>query len=284
MTHFIPESWGPLAKWLLAFSAFTIRYLLFAGVAYLLFYMYKRQDWLFLKIQQKFPERKRVVYEVYHSFMTFVVFAFMVLLLGFLKKHGLTWKYGQLGDRSTAYFVFTSVFVIFFHDAYFYWTHRAMHHPWLFKRMHKVHHMSNDPTPWAAFSFHPSEAVVEFAFVPLLAMMMPIHPLSFAILSMWMIVFNVLGHLGYELFPKGFTNHWFFKWSNTSTHHNMHHKYVKCNYGLYFNIWDRLMGTNHAKYTETFEKVVARREEHRAAQNPTEPETGLEELAQPAVS
>ena len=57
---------------------------------------------------------------------------------------------------------------------------------------------------------------------------------------------NVLGHLGFELYPKGFTTHWLGKWNNTSTHHNMHHKYYNCNYGLYFNIWDRIMGTNHS--------------------------------------
>ena len=36
----------------------------------------------------------------------------------------------------------------------------------------------------------------------------------------------------------------------------MHHKYATSNYGLYFNFWDRVMGTNHAKYTETFEQVT----------------------------
>jgi len=41
----------------------------------------------------------------------------------------------------------------------------------------------------------------------------------------------------------------------------MHHRYVTCNYGLYFNIWDRIMGTNHQRYHEEFEATVARRKE-----------------------
>ena len=69
-----------------------------------------------------------------------------------------------------------------------------------------------------------------------------------------------MGHLGYEIFPRRMLQHPVFKWANTSTNHNMHHKYVKCNYGLYFNIWDRLMGTNHSKYEETFDEVTARRD------------------------
>jgi lathosterol oxidase len=65
--------------------------------------------------------------------------------------------------------------------------------------------------------------------------------------------------LGFELFPSGFTTNKLTRWHNTSTHHNMHHKYFSCNYSLYFNVWDRLMGTNHAKYEETFEEVCERR-------------------------
>jgi lathosterol oxidase len=70
-----------------------------------------------------------------------------------------------------------------------------------------------------------------------------------------------MGHLGYEIFPQGALRHPLLKWLNTSTNHNMHHKYVRCNYGLYFSIWDRIMKTNHAKYEETFDEVTARRAE-----------------------
>jgi len=136
-----------------------------------------------------------------------------------------------------------------------------MHHPLLYERIHKVHHLSKDPTPWAAFSFHPSEALIELAFVPALIFTIPLHFSSLLILSLWQIGFNVMGHLGYEVFPQGMVKHPLFKWLNTSTNHNMHHKYVRCNYGLYFNIWDRIMHTNHAKYEETFEEVTARRDE-----------------------
>jgi sterol desaturase/sphingolipid hydroxylase (fatty acid hydroxylase superfamily) len=41
----------------------------------------------------------------------------------------------------------------------------------------------------------------------------------------------------------------------------MHHRLVKCNYGLYFNIWDRLMNTNHPDYEKSFNQVVEKRKE-----------------------
>lgn len=62
-----------------------------------------------------------------------------------------------------------------------------------------------------------------------------------------------------ERFPKGTNKHWFGKWLNTSTNHNMHHKYGKGNYGLYFTFWDDLMGTTHPKYHETFENITVKK-------------------------
>ncbi|OYW13762.1 MAG: sterol desaturase, partial [Sphingomonadales bacterium 12-62-5] len=44
---------------------------------------------------------------------------------------------------------------LFLHDSWFYWTHRWMHRPSLFKAAHAVHHASRPPTAWAAMSFHP---------------------------------------------------------------------------------------------------------------------------------
>ena len=49
------------------------------------------------------------------------------------------------------------------------------------------------------------------------------------------------------------------KWVlNTPTNHIMHHETLRGNYGLYFNVWDRLMGTNHANYEARFEEVTSR--------------------------
>src|SRR4029077_10168023 len=78
------------------------------------------------------------------------------------------------------------------------------------------------------------------------------HPLALAISGLYMILMNVMGHLGYELFPKSFVRNKWLNWQNTYTHHNMPHHYSKHNYGLYFNWWDRLMGTNHPRYREEF--------------------------------
>ncbi len=53
------------------------------------------------------------------------------------------------------------------HDFYFYWIHRWMHAPALYRFFHEVHHRSFNPTPGAAFSFHPLEVLLESAVINL---------------------------------------------------------------------------------------------------------------------
>jgi sterol desaturase/sphingolipid hydroxylase (fatty acid hydroxylase superfamily) len=87
---------------------------------------------------------------------------------------------------------------------------------------------------------------------------MPIHPLAFGIVMLWQITFNVLGHTGYEFHPRWLMDSWLGKVLNTPTNHVQHHEKLKGNYGLYFNVWDRLMGTNHPDYENRFREVTSR--------------------------
>jgi sterol desaturase/sphingolipid hydroxylase (fatty acid hydroxylase superfamily) len=88
------------------------------------------------------------------------------------------------------------------HDAYFYWALRLMHHPKIFKHVHLVHHRSTNPSPWAAYSFHPIEAVLEAGIFPLIVFTIPMHSLALVTVLIYMITRNVLGHLGMEILPK----------------------------------------------------------------------------------
>ena len=75
---------------------------------------------------------------------------------------------------------------------------------------------------------------------------------------MFMILYNVYGHLGWELYPKNFNKTKIGKWINTSVCHNQHQQFFKGNYGLYFLFWDRWMGTLREDYDSQYEKVKSR--------------------------
>lgn len=235
----------------------VLRYLIIAGGAFLVFYVVWKNHFYKKRIRSSFPERKNITTEIAYSFLTFGIFSLMGVFILFLSKSGLTFIYHEVAQYGWMYFISSIFIMLLLHDTYFYWTHRLMHHPKIFRHVHLVHHLSVNPTPWASFSFHPLEAVIESGILLLIVFVMPAHPMAIFIFLLIMTFINVLGHLGYELYPKGFLKHPLGKLNNTSVHHNMHHQFFNCNYGLYFNLWDRIMGTNHPDYNSNFEKVAA---------------------------
>ena len=257
------QQFGPVVAWFVTSLFIFLRYAIPASLVFWLFYKWKRSAWFHLKIQQKFPKGSQIREELFYSLMTSFIFGGMAIGVYILrKKMGYGALYFDISEHGWGYYAFSLAFMIFAHDTYFYWMHRLMHHPTLFKRIHLVHHQSVNPTPYTSFSFHPLESVVEFGIIPLLALFMPIHASALFLFTLWSIVFNVMGHTGYEFSPSGFTRHPIFKWINTPTHHNMHHQVSNHNYGLYFNIWDRLMGTNHKDYEARFHEVTTRPPPH----------------------
>lgn len=255
MFHSLPNTFDSLQ---VMFNLVS-RYLLFTGLFYLFFYVWRKRRYWYSKIQQRYPAKKHIFDEIKNSFITMLIFGVVIVLTIWAGNNGLTLHYDPVNKYGYGYYVLSIMLMIVLHDAYFYWTHRLLHWKPLFKSVHKTHHLSVNPTPFAAYAFHPAEAVIEVAIIPLVAFTIPHHTSAITIFSLYSLFLNVIGHLGYELFPRGFAGHWLFKWHNTSTHHNMHHRLTKYNYGLYFNFWDRVMGTNHPKYQENFDEVVERR-------------------------
>lgn len=250
-------NWKQFA-WLLLDNA--DKYFFVAAPVFLIFYVLLKKQISYKKIQLKFPKLSDYGREIFFSTLSVIIFSFPPLFLLYvdtIRPH--TTFYTNISDYGWLYFICAFPIMIFLHDAYFYWAHRLMHHPKLFKIFHLVHHKSNNPSPWAAYSFHPLEAVVESLIFAIFLFTIPVHSVHLTLFFIFSLVYNVYGHLGFELYPRGFNKHWLGKWLNTSVAHNMHHKYFNANYGLYFTIWDRLMGTLNENYDETFEEVTARK-------------------------
>ncbi|PJZ77246.1 sterol desaturase family protein [Leptospira neocaledonica] len=257
----IVDQLGYTAYYFLTLGMLWFRYILMAGIAYVFIWVIYKERLKHKIIQNKLPEKDKISHELKYSAISLAIFAASGILVVLMKNAGWTFIYDKVEDYGVPYLLFSIVALIFLHDTYFYWTHRLMHHPLLFKRMHLVHHKSTNPSPWAAFSFHPYEAVVEAGIVPLVILFLPVHTTALIVFFFYSNFLNVLGHLSFELFPKWFMENKILRLHNSTTHHNMHHKYFNCNYSLYFNIWDRLMGTNHEKYFDTFREVANREPE-----------------------
>jgi Delta7-sterol 5-desaturase len=233
------------------------RYAFFAGLGFLIFYVLFRKHWQYKKIQPRFPKNTDYLREIGYSAVSISIFALAPLLLVFnLEIRPYTQLMDTPDELGWVYFGLAFVIMFFMHDAYFYWTHRLMHHPRLFKYFHLVHHKSTNPSPWAAYAFHPLEAVVEQGIYVIFVFLIPLYKVHIFIFFLFQIIYNVYGHLGYELYPRGFNKTWIGRWVNTSVSHNLHHRFFKGNYGLYTMIWDRWMGTAHPQYDEYYDQAT----------------------------
>jgi hypothetical protein len=90
----------------------------------------------------------------------------------------------------------------------------------------------------------------------LIVFALPMHPLALMLFLAYMIVRNVVGHLGFEIWPAWFARHPFTRWHLTATHHDLHHRFGKGNSGLYFGFWDDWAGTGRSDYLPTYEAVT----------------------------
>ena len=160
------------------------------------------------------------------------------------QNQGWTLIYSEL-DAYPIWYVPVSLFAyLLAHDSWFYWTHRWMHRPRLFRIAHAVHHASRPPTAWAAMSFHPWEAVTGAVVIPALVFLIPVHVGVLGLILAIMTVMGVTNHMGWEMFPRALVHSRLGGWLITASHHQRHHEAYSCNYGLYFRFWDRLCGTD----------------------------------------
>lgn len=234
---------------------FAGRYVVMAGAAYLICRFWLREKIEPLMIAKPWPHKRHRRRDFWYSILTSLIFGAVGWALAQATLRGYGLLYFDVARHGWGYFGFSVAALLVLHDAYFYWAHRLMHLPGVYGRIHKTHHLSRSPTPWTSFAFSPAEAALEGLIIPIAVFIMPLHLHAIVIFLYVMTFMNVLGHIGYEFYPRGFLRGWLGKWNNTATHHHMHHLYVNYNFGLYFNWWDRLLKTNHPDYEAAFDGV-----------------------------
>jgi lathosterol oxidase len=160
------------------------------------------------------------------------------------QEHSWTRVYSNATEYPLWWLPASVLVYLLLHDAWFYWTHRWMHRPRLFRAAHAVHHASRPPTAWAAMSFHPLEALTGAVVIPVLVLLIPIHFAALFVVLAVMTLMGVTNHMGWELFPRRLVEGKAGAWLITASHHQRHHQQYGSNYGLYFRFWDRFCGTD----------------------------------------
>jgi lathosterol oxidase len=247
-----------LFKAFVYFSGLSLmRYIVFVALAFLaLWWIARRPGWR-ARIQSGVASAKQLRRELFLGSTAILIggaIAPLLMVTGGLSHLAF---YKNIGEHGWAYFFFSIVLMMFVRDTLFYWFHRAMHHRSVFRFAHRSHHLSTNPNPWTSYSVHPVESIFDtvITFVVIL-FFIPKHFFAYAIFLWIDAAVAVMGHIGFEIYPRGFSRHWFGRWINTSTAHNSHHATARHNYSFYFLFWDRLMGTLDPDYDRRFDEAT----------------------------
>jgi sterol desaturase/sphingolipid hydroxylase (fatty acid hydroxylase superfamily) len=247
------------AHWLQNLTIDLGRYTVFALATWFVLWVVLARPLASRKIRPARPPWCQLVLEFAVSLRSLAIFSTVGLSIfaleraGFLPGPALAARWGWVWGLASL------LLMVVAHDAWFYWTHRAMHDPRLFRRFHRRHHRSHNPSPFSAYSFDLAEAAVQAAFVPIWMLLVPTAWPVTGLFMLHQIFRNTVGHSGYEVFPADRAGRPLFGWLTTVTHHDLHHAQAGWNYGLYFTWWDRWMRTEHPEYLTRFAAAAGRR-------------------------
>lgn len=245
-------------RWLGSMGMDVARYVVFAVGVWLVLWVALKGALRARKIRDDVPPWRQLAVEFLFSIRSIAIFSTVGLSVFFLSRAGLMRGPALAAGWGPGWGVASLVLMVIAHDAYFYWSHRLMHDPRWFRRMHRRHHRSHNPSPFSAYSFDIGEAAVMAAFVPLWLLLVPTPWPVIGLFMLHQIVRNTLGHSGYELMPARRDGRPLLGFLTTVTHHDIHHAAARWNYGLYFTWWDRMMRTEHPDYHARFARAVRR--------------------------
>lgn len=148
--------------------------------------------------------------------------------------------YHNISDHGILYF-FMSIFMVLGVTEFFvYWVHRLEHDiPFLYKKLHHIHHEFVMVTPFCGWAFHPLDAF--FQALPMLCvpLLFPVHSGLHMGMTLFLSIWGISIHDNISWVPSPFFLY--------AAHHTIHHdKGRKKNYGQFLTLWDRVFGTYEA--------------------------------------
>ncbi|KAL8755843.1 MAG: hypothetical protein Q9199_003355 [Rusavskia elegans] len=135
---------------------------------------------------------------------------------------------------------------ICFTDFFIYWIHRGLHHPRVYKTLHKPHHKWIMPTPYASHAFHPLDGFAQSVPYHVFPFIFPLNKIAYIVLFAFINIWTVFIHDGEYVATSSIIN--------GAACHTMHHLYFNYNYGQFTTIWDRFGGSYRKPNEELFKR------------------------------
>lgn len=140
---------------LIFFIIVFMRYLIVSGLYHYLFYVWFRPKVAHRILNLKSKEQAQIRMEIKRSALTSVIFAFSATALIILWQNGFTQITTDWAAFPWWYHPVSLFIALFIHETYYYWLHRWMHLPKIYRKVHKWHHDSIETSSLTSFSFFP---------------------------------------------------------------------------------------------------------------------------------
>jgi len=156
-------------------------------------------------------------------------------------------------EADPVWFVVLLAAVPYWSYTWFSVTHRLLHFGPVYRRVHSWHHRNDNLGPWSGLAMHPLEHVVLFGDVVIL-LLLPSHPVHLYFMLMHHGLGAPLSHTGYDALLLGRR----LRFEFGDFHHQLHHRFVECNYGTPDIPLDDMIGSWHDGGPEGDRRIAER--------------------------
>jgi len=191
--------------------------------------------------------KNQIVLEMRQALFAMPIMAIFTVPFFALEVNGYSKMYDTFADAPfSAYNLLQVPLFLIFTDFFIYWIHRGLHHPRVYKHLHKPHHKWIMPTPFASHAFHPVDGFAQSIPYHIFPFIFPLQKFAYIALFVFINIWTVMIHDGEYVSQSVIIN--------GAACHTMHHLYFNYNYGQFTTISDRIFGSYRKPNEELFHK------------------------------
>ncbi|KAI1483921.1 hypothetical protein F4774DRAFT_363954 [Daldinia eschscholtzii] len=218
---------------------------------FLLYFLFSTLSYIFVFDKKTFKHPKylknQIRLEIKQTMNSMPIMSALTVPFWLADVRGLTKLYDTPADGPGMWYeILQYPFFILFTDACIYLIHRGLHHPLVYKHLHKPHHKWIMPTPYASYAFHPVDGWSQSLPYHIFPILFPLNKFASVAFFVFVNFWTIMIHDGEYMANSPVIN--------GAACHTMHHLYFNYNYGQYTTFWDRLGKSYRKPDADLFEK------------------------------
>jgi lathosterol oxidase len=137
--------------------------------------------------------KNQISLEIKQALTAIPGFAILTVPFMFFEVRGYSKLYDSVDDAPFKWYtVLQFPFFVLFTDLFIYYIHRGLHHPLVYKTLHKPHHKWIMPTPFASHAFHPIDGWAQSVPYHVFPFIFPLQKLAYVLLFVFINIWTIM--------------------------------------------------------------------------------------------